>query len=64
MAGILGTSLSNDGDLVLIAGPYPNLRDNDTYSCYFESEESGEEEPAPVLVVMYHLTLVNDGRSN
>lgn len=60
MAGILGTSLSNDGDLVLIAGPYPNLRDNDTYSCYFESEESGEEEPAPVLVVMYHLTLVND----
>lgn len=59
MAGILGTSLSDAGDLLLIAGPYPNLRDNDTYTCYYESEESGEEE----LIVMYHLTLVNDGKS-
>lgn len=60
MAGVLGTSLADSGALVLIAGPYPDLRDNDTYACYYESEESGEEE----LVVMYQVTLVNDGGSD
>lgn len=61
MAGVLGTSLSDSGDLVLISGPYPELRDNATYACYFESEVPGEEELISELVVRYHLNLVNDG---
>lgn len=64
VAGILGTSILENGDLVLTAGPYPELRDNDTYSCYIEPLESNEEEYALELVVKYHITLDNDGEAD
>ena len=57
MAGIVGTKVTNSGDLVLTAGPVTELRDNDTYTCILESELN-EEKP----VVIYTVTLEGDGK--
>lgn len=50
MAGIPGTKVTSDGDLVLTAGPFMDLRDNDTYICYLELE-------AETPIVIYNITL-------
>ncbi|KAG0725222.1 hypothetical protein GWK47_004761 [Chionoecetes opilio] len=47
LAGIPGTKITNSGDLVLTAGPYAELRDNTTYTCYLLQDP----------VVIYHVTL-------
>lgn len=59
MAGIPGTKVTGGGDLVLTAGPFAELRDNDTYICYLESEANVE---APVVI--YYVTLDGDGKSS
>lgn len=57
IAGVVGTRITTSGDLVLTAGPYAELRDNNTYTCYLDSETDGE-----VPVVIYQVTLDGDGK--
>lgn len=54
LAGIISLSV-NDGNLVLAAGPYRDIRDNVTYTC------SAETETGTINLVTYHVTLQGKG---
>ncbi|XP_071520445.1 uncharacterized protein [Panulirus ornatus] len=51
VGGIPGLSLMSNGDLVLARGPYKDIRDNDTYTCYVEAAFDD------VVVATYNISL-------
>lgn len=54
VAGIIDLAV-NDGNLVLAAGPYRDIRDDVTYTC------SARTELGTINVVSYHVTLQGEG---